>query len=156
MNLKKNKLKNNAGPLDSSEKTHNTKSPNVIDGICSHLEYLGYKVTKTEDVVTAEGAGIPHIVNIYEKLAGILFTSSYSTSENSKNNRLSYLEWVNVINRKSDLVTALAGEHDALTFAGWFPKIYDKQLFGGFFNIFCNDINKALYGKDAKTEEFLK
>lgn len=129
----------------------------VINGICSHLEYLGYEITRKDNMVRAEKCpSVPRNVRLSEGSGGIIFSVSFTNSENAKSNRQGYLEWVNLINKKAALITAFIDEGDILVFAGWFPKIYDKQVFGAFFQLFRDDINKSLYGKDAKTDEFLK
>lgn len=131
-------------------------APNPLDGICAHLEFLGFKITRRENGARADAEqGPPRIVIIAEKPLWFLFTASYTAADGAQSNRLGYLEWVNLMNQKSALITAFAENDGTLTFAGVFPKIYDKQLFGGFFQAFCNDIRNSLYGPEAKTEAFL-
>jgi hypothetical protein len=129
---------------------------NVFNEVCSHLEFLGYKITKTENGAKAEGTSLPRLVHIAERPSGLIFTAYYNTTENAKSNRNGFLEWVNFMNKKTTLITSFIDDGDGLGFAGWFPKIYDKQAFGNFFRIFGDDVNNALFGKDAKTDEFLK
>ncbi len=129
---------------------------NPLEGICAHLEFLGFKITRRENGARADTEqSTPRIVLVAEKPSGFLFTSSYTSAEGAKNNRLGYLEWLNLMNQKSALITAFAENDGTLTFACLFPKIYDKQLFGTFFETFRNDIRNALYGPGTKVEEFL-
>ena len=82
-------------------------APNALDGICTHLEFLGYNIARRENGARANSEqGPPRIVSIAEKPSGFLFTSSYTPADGAKHNRPGYLEWINLMNRKSALITA--------------------------------------------------
>lgn len=149
-------VSSNVRPIRDHERRDQMETPNVMDSMFSHLEFLGYKVTRTDNAVRAEGSSFPRVVRFSERASGIIFSASVGCSDNAKGNRPAFLEWVNTINRMSALITAFAQEGDLLTFTGWFPKLYDKEAFGTFFQTFRDDIHTSIYGKDAKTEEFLK
>jgi hypothetical protein len=121
----------------------------------SHLEFLGYKITRTENSVKAESPTFPRVIQLSERSGGIMFTVNVNCSEKAKCNRLDFLEWLNTINRRSSLLTVCSGEENILTLATWYPTIYNRGAFSSLFQVFRDDIRAAIYGKDAKTDEYL-
>jgi hypothetical protein len=126
-----------------------------IESISSHLEFLGYTVTKEEKFIRAQGSGIPRLFFFNQRGDGLNFNTSYNLAESTAADRLGMLEWVNEINRASDVIGALINkETTTVTFFAWFPGFYEKKLFGSFFTTFSNDILRI--ARDERWNKYLK
>ncbi len=126
-----------------------------IESISSHLEYLGYTVTKDEKFFRAQGSGVPRLFFFNQRANGLNFNTNYGLAESAANDRLGMLEWVNEINKGSDIIGALVNKDTTtVTFFAWFPGFYDKKLFGGFFTAFSNDILRV--ARDERWNKYLK
>ncbi len=126
-----------------------------IESISSHLEFLGYTVTKEEKFIRAQGSGVPRLFFFNQRGDGLNFNTSYNLAEATAADRLGMLEWVNEINRVADIIGALINkETTTVTFFAWFPSFYDKKLFGSFFTTFSNDILRI--ARDERWNKYLK
>ncbi|GEM_PF-4428092 len=132
-------------------------SQNVLEKFRVHLEFLGYKTTKDEyGAFVQSEQNFPRKILITDKPSGFIFTCTYIARQQAKMKPLGYFEWVNQINKTAVMIAAFISDNGDLTFAALFPKMYDKELFGGLFQTFCHDIEKSLFGQGNRTGEFLE
>ena len=69
---------------------------NSLDQVSTHLQFLGYEISREGELLTARHQIYPNIV-IRPFAGGILFTSPFECSDNAKRNHLGYLTIPSII-----------------------------------------------------------
>ena len=138
-------------------KERNT-ADSLLDSMASHLEFLGYEITKDADKKTFR-AKHPKLANLQvrEMDSGILFSTIFGCNDAAKSDGAEFLRCINALNKKS-LVARFYSDQDpnnlALFIETWQPNLYDKAVFGNFIEMLQRDI-RLLGDDDSKIATYL-
>jgi len=120
----------------------------VLDQMSTHLEFLGYEVTRDEEKVRARHARNADLV-LRPFEGGILFTSIFGCKDEARKNRVGYLSLINSLNQKAAVVRFYADEESDLFIEAWHPNSYDRVSFGHFMDLVNGDIDHLFTAPDV-------
>lgn len=114
----------------------------LLDEAVSHLEFLGYTITRNEDSTWAR-----HSVklNILLKVfrGGLLMTSFLRADETAKTDRPGFLDFVNKLNEQAAVTRFYADSDGDLAMETWYPEgAYERIRFGHFLSLRESDIER--------------
>jgi len=130
----------------------------VLDSMANHLEFLGYEITKDPERNAFRGkhanlAGF----RAREMGSGILFTTIFGCNDTAKSDGAAFLGCINALNEKA-VVARFYSDQDpkdlALYIETWQPNLYEKTVFGNFFEVLQRDI-RLLNDHDIKIATYL-
>ena len=130
----------------------------VLDSIASHMEFLGYQVTKDPEkkAIWAKHTRHPNL-RAREFGSGILFTSIWGANATAKSDSLGFLRSINAMNEKA-VVARFYTDHDendlGFFVEAWQPNLYDKCRFGEFLEALRNDF-QLLGNEEINVKRFL-
>ena len=118
----------------------------VITEMISHLEFLGYEITKKEGeppMFYLRHSDRTSIV-ISEDYPGYSFRTFMSVRAEVKNRHSKYLEFINQLNSRSIVARFHYRENLNLVASSWFPNNYEKTTFGRFMDCWNNDTTEMI------------
>jgi phage gp46-like protein len=130
-----------------------TTTDQTKDQIVSHLQFLGYDVSKEEKFIRARHSKKPNlIVRVFSD--GALHTSIWGTSDYAKGNRLALLEYVNALNQGAAIARYYADKDIDLIVESWYSGDYDRTNYARFLELCDSDFEKLI--KISESGRFLK
>ena len=115
----------------------------VLDSMASHLEFLGYEITKDPEKKAFRAKHPRHpSLSVREFGGGILFTTLWGGNETAKSDAAGFLRAINALNEKA-VVARFYSDHDdsdlGFHVEAWQPSLYDKAKFGEFLDVLQHD-----------------
>ena len=124
----------------------------ILDQMVTHLQFLGFEVERDGDIVKARHRTRVNIL-LRDFRGGVLLTSIFGCQDNAKRNRSGYLDFINLMNQRATVVRFYADKDSDFFMESWYPGTYDRALFGGFLDLWEEDVAR-LAGSDA--QKYLK
>jgi hypothetical protein len=115
----------------------------VVSQICTHLEWLGYKLERRDKVVLARH-DMHHNFLLQETAGVLMFKSSVTMPAEKKADHSCLMQLVNSINTEAVLVRAYVDADSDLALEAWHPIAYEKDAFGHFHDIWSRDTTGLL------------
>lgn len=119
----------------------------IVDLICTHMEFLGYEITRRDGgAVTAKHQ--THFNVVFKQYGyGILFSAFFGINAEGKARKESTSLRCNAFNKEARVARAYLDDDVDLVLEATFPVMYDKAAFGVFLEAFNNDLR--LFAKDT-------
>ncbi len=120
----------------------------TIEQMTTHLEFLGYEVSRDGDLTKARH---PRRFNMVVRplAGGVLFTAIFGASDNATRDRLGYLEMINALNANAGIARFYADKDADLFIEAWHPDYYDRADFGVFLEKLERD-HHLLFGAEGR------
>jgi hypothetical protein len=127
--------------------------PADADKITTHLEFLGYTVSREKDDLIAKHPKEWNIsLRAYQ--GGILIAAFLESDKKAKQDRTAFLEAINSLNQDAKGCRYYADKDGDLAVESWYAGEYDKARFGTFIDVWKAD-SDDLKG-NSKALAFLK
>ena len=126
----------------------------LIQKISSHLEFLGYELTRREKSIRAVHAKKMNM-NYRPFNGGVLISAYYGTSGLAKRDREGYFLFINKINEKASVARCYNDSDDDFCLEAWYPGNYDKGRFGTFMDLWERDTLHRL-GELSEASDYLE
>jgi len=123
-------------------------SVSTLEQIVTHLQFLGYEVSRDGDVTRAKHPR-KFNVSIRPLAGGILFTTIFGCQDNAKRSKLGYLEMINSLNANAAIARFYADKDSDLFIEAWHPDYYERASFGAFMQIWDRDCNLLTANSEA-------
>ncbi len=111
----------------------------ILEQVVTHLEFLGYQITREEKFVRAKHEKNLNLV-VQSFNSGVLFTAFLSSNDLAKRDMLGFLECANTMNQKALIPRFYKDKDGDLVIEAWYPHIYDRGQFGLFMEQLNNDM----------------
>lgn len=119
---------------------NSTKS---LDSIITHLEFLGYTITREEKIIRARH-DTKYNFGMRTLAGGFIFRAYFGGSDHAKADRPGFLDLINSINAEASVARCFADSDSDLCFEAWYPDVYDRQEFGDFMTAWDRDFGIML------------
>ena len=120
----------------------------TIESMFTHLEFLGYSITRDEEDTSAFAIHESHLnMSLRELAGGVLFNTRFNSINKAKEEMTKYLESINEMNVNALVIRAFGYEDDgelSLHIEAWYPNQYDRVNFGNFIDAVNRDIRNLL------------
>jgi hypothetical protein len=124
----------------------------ILDQMVTHLQFLGYEVERDGDIAKARHQTRVNIL-LRDFRGGVLLTSIFGCKDEAKSDRVSYLDFINLMNQKATVVRFYADKDSDFFMESWLPGTYDRAIFGSFLDLWDEDITRLA---QADAEKFLQ
>ncbi|MBN1423440.1 hypothetical protein JXA88_02685 [Candidatus Fermentibacteria bacterium] len=105
--------------------------PEEAAEVTAHLEFFGYEVTPTDEVLRAVHASNLNIA-VKAHRGGMLLLSFLGSKTPAEENRAQLLEFANDLNVNASVSRSYIDKDGDLALEAWFPGTYDKTRFSLF------------------------
>lgn len=138
-----------AGPTRASE------LPEHASEIETHLEYMGYEVSRKQGSILAIHEVKPSF-QIRRVNGGTLFISYWQTNVYARAHRTEFLELINDFNASATTATFYIDDDGDLGFSAWFNGDYEKMRFAQFVERWNRDWDDSIQRDFERAQKFLE
>ena len=132
--------------------------PDEADRYEEHLEFLGYRMSRADDIIVAKHETYVATINLRRQQNGVLMYAFFSLSEEGMedDNRLDVLEMVNRMSTDALATRFFITRDDTFAVEAWYQGPYDRQRFGQFLDQWHRDTNERVMRQSDDVARFLK
>jgi hypothetical protein len=133
----------------------------LIKEVSNHIEFLGYKVTKDDEVTYAaepvmEDQAKPSFT-FHPAKGGLFFLSGYPLSKEANADPIGFFEFLNEGNVAAYLVRfTWSRETEGFYAEGYFPGTYDKHAFATFITTWLEEIVKFITSNKPRVKKYFQ
>jgi hypothetical protein len=129
--------------------------PRDAGEIETHLEYLGYEVSRRDNSIVAIHGEKPNF-QISRANGGTLFVSYWQTNVYARAHRTEFLELINDFNAGATTATFYIDDDGDLGFSGWYTGDYEKANFTRFLERWNRDWDDSVARDFERAQKFLE
>lgn len=131
-----------------------TPNPDQMrEQISNHLRFLGYDTNIDDNIIFARHPEKPDVM-IEVFIEGVLVASIYGCNDAAKQDRLGYLEFINMANKNARITRYYASKDSDFFIESWYSGEYSQIDFGRFLGLWDMDFEKLT--KIPGVEKYLK
>lgn len=135
--------------------TRASEVPDQAGEMQTHLEFLGYEVSRKEDAILAMHEVKPSF-QIRKVNGGTIFISYWQTNVYARAHRTEFLELVNDFNASATTATFYIDADGDLGFSAWFNGDYEKMRFAQFVERWNRDWDDSIQRDFERAQKFLE